>query len=102
MRHVYIAGPYFAAVAAFLGLFLFALAGIYTFRQQDHVNASLCQNVVENREADRIQWLTLRQLILPTLESEEARNATTRLIDGVLRPIPSLECVDNKPIPKEG
>jgi hypothetical protein len=84
-------------IASVLAAVIFLLAGIYSFRQQDVVNHELCENVVENREADRVQWLTLLKLTLPTLETDAEKERFTILIHGVLRPIPSLECVDNKP-----
>jgi hypothetical protein len=79
-----------------------ALAGIYSVRQQNHINRELCQSTVDNRAADRVQWTTLRDLVLPTLPDRDSRLEFERLIAGVLQPIPPLECRDNKPVPKEG
>lgn len=81
---------------------LFLTVAVVTFYHQQKVNLELCENVVENRVADRVQWITFRNLILPTLETSEQKQSLDVLIEGVLRPIPNLECVDNKPVPKEG
>lgn len=91
-------GPYFAATAALLGMLLFVLAGIYTFRQQNHVDAALCQSDVRGRAALRGSWEAARILLVPTADNPAALNA---FFDGILKPIPPLECVDNQPVPKE-
>jgi hypothetical protein len=90
-----------AAGAVTISLVILLLAGTYTFRQQQHVNSELCASTVENRAADRVQWITLRKLTLPTIESDAEREDFKQLIDGVLRPIPLLTCVNNKPVLKE-
>jgi len=81
---------------------VFLIAAVVTFSQQDRINAELCASTVENRDADRIQWLTLERLIVPTIDAEEARERFHALIQGVLRPIPALECRDDKPVTREG
>jgi hypothetical protein len=90
-----------AAVFA-CSLALFALAAIYTLRQQENINVRLCEGTVENREAVRETWNAARVLILRRQTDGKERTLTNEFFDGVLRPIPPLECVDNKPIPKGG
>jgi hypothetical protein len=85
------------------------LAAAYTFHQQSHVDRELCQSTVDNRYADRLQWITLRRFQLRAIATDpdpvsraERTARIIALVDGVLRPIPALKCVDNKPVPKEG
>lgn len=91
-------GPWLATAAVALSFILFALAGLYTVVQQNYVDERLCESAVENREAVRSTWNAARELILPTAQDKEAIN---KFFDGVLRPIPALECVNNQPVPKE-
>lgn len=93
---------YGVAFAAVLALLAFAAASVISLRHQDKVDLALCRTTVDSRRADRVQWLTLRDLILLQTEDEEARKEFRELIAGVLEPIPPLVCVDNKPVPKEG
>jgi len=97
-----VVGPWALAGAYVVGVILLLGAMVYTFAQQEHVNQELCASTVANREADRVQWITLGRLIEPTIDTEEGRERMRALIAGVLRPIPPLECIDDKPIPREG
>lgn len=91
-----------SVVAVILGFMLFALAGVYTVRQQEHVNKRLCQGTVQNRQAVRTTWMAAHKLLLEAQDTEEGRQAIDRLFDGILEVIPPLRCVDSNPIPKEG
>lgn len=95
-------GPLFAAASVFLGMSLFAAAGLYTFRQQNHVDEELCIANVENRAGIRATWLAARRLVVRNLSDEEQIARTNLFFAEILRPIPSLVCVDNEPVPKEG
>ncbi len=95
------AGPWFAAAAFILGIFLMASAGAYTIRQQNHINHKLCQQTIDNRDGIRSTWLAAGTLVLRTVPREQ-REQTRAFFREILRPIPPLQCVDNKPIPKEG
>lgn len=104
------AGPFIAAMATGAAILLFALAGLYTYRQQNYVDEKLCRSAVENRMATRGSWLALQTLALQNIressdseaEKQEAVERTHAFVQAVLRPIPALECVDNQPVPKEG
>ena len=91
-------GPYLAAAAVGLSFVLLALAGIYTFRQQEHVNHQLCQQTVDNRNATRQTWDAARGLLLGGQPTLEQRIATNKFFDGILQEIPALTCRDNKPV----
>jgi hypothetical protein len=93
-------GPWVAMFLFVLGFAFIVLAGIYTVHQQERVNEQLCLSTVANRQADRVQWITLRDLTLPTLESDNEKIAFARLVEGVLDPIPELVCHNNKPVVK--
>lgn len=84
------------------GFFLFFLAGLYTIRQQDHVNRRLCIQTVENRDAIRSTWNAARDFILIGQSDQEVRERTNAFFSAVLEPIPELKCVGNRPVPKEG
>lgn len=90
-------GPYVAALVATMGFMLFALAGLYTFRQQQHVNAQLCQQTVDNRAATRETWNAAR-LLVNKGRDQESQKRTNDFFDAVLRAIPPLKCIDNKPV----
>lgn len=85
-------------MAAFGVLFLF-LAIAYTFHHQEAVDRRVCVSIVENRQADRAQWLAVQVELLRNGMPDEAVRA---LINAALRPIPPLECRNNKPVPKGG
>lgn len=94
-------GPYVATFAAITGMLLFALAVVYTFQQQSHVNKQLCIQTVENREAHRVTWDAARSLILASQTDPGAIDRTNEFFDAILETIPPLECIDNKPVVKE-
>jgi hypothetical protein len=72
---------------------------VYVVRQSSEVDRRLCQQTVQNRDAVRATWNAARMIFLARSENDEEINS---LFDEVLAPIPPLECVDNKPVPKEG
>jgi len=94
------AGPWAASLALVVSFLVFALAGVYTIRQQDHVNQKLCQSTVTNRAAVRSTWLAAEELVASRTDQAQ-KDATRAFFQAVLRPIPPLRCVDNKPVPKE-
>lgn len=109
IHRVHQAGPYFAAIAALAGVILFALSGVYTLRQQNHVDERLCDITIENRDSLRAAFEGVREAFLnnipknePAAERAETEARINAFIDRVLQPIPPLECVDNQPVPKEG
>lgn len=87
-----------AVIASVVALILLLLAGLYTFRQQSIVNQRLCEINVENRAALRATWEAVRVQFKETSDNPEA---VDRFVDAILRPIPELQCVDNRPLPKE-
>lgn len=91
-------GPYAAGMALAIAFVVFALAGIYSFRQQDHINKQLCQQTVDNREATRHTWDAARGIVLRGQPSLEQRIATNEFFDAILREVPRLTCRDNKPV----
>jgi hypothetical protein len=91
-------GPYAAGAGVAVAFVLFLLAGLYTFRQQEHVNHQLCQQTVDNREAIRSTWDAARMLIIAGEADPERQKRTNDFFDGVLKTIPPLKCVNNKPI----
>jgi hypothetical protein len=86
------------ALVAFSFLAL-SVAALYRLDLSNRVDRELCEQTVENREAIRATWNTARGIFLARSENDTEINA---LFDQVLEPIPPLECVDNKPVPKEG
>lgn len=95
-------GPWMAAISVAMAFVIFALAGLYSFQQQNHVSARLCEANVINRRAIRVTWKAAEEFILIGESDPEARRAAREFFAAVLRPIPPLECVDNQPVPKEG
>lgn len=95
-------GPVAASILFAVAFALVLVVGAYVVHHQRLVNAELCHSTVDNRMADRVQWLTLERLSSVQMTDPEQRRAFHLLIQGVLRPIPVLECRDNKPVPKEG
>lgn len=93
--------PWGAALSVGFAIFLFGLSIVYTFNHQNHTNARICQSAVDNREGLRDTWNAARTLLLAT-QTPAQRERTDEFFDGVLRPIPPLECVNNRPVPKEG
>lgn len=91
-------GPPLASLSVLLAVILFALAGIYTFRQQEHVDARLCQSAVSTRAGLRSTWLAARSLVLETQSSPTEAAQTVAFFDAILATIPPLMCVDNKPV----
>ena len=92
------AGPYVAAAAVLASVVVIALAAVYAFYEQEQVAERICLSVVENREADRSQWLAVRRF---SIESGTPPERVDPFIEAALRPIPALECRNNKPVPKE-
>ena len=91
-------GPWIAALAVTSAFLLFGLAGLYTFNQQNHVNARLCEGTVTNREALRAAFFSAQTAILQDTDNPALIN---RVFQAILQPIPPLECVNSKPVPKE-
>lgn len=91
-------GPYVAGVGVAFAFLILLLSGVYTYRQQGHINKQLCQQTVDNREATRHVWDSARGLILRGQATEEQRIATNVFFDGILQEIPALTCRDNKPV----
>jgi hypothetical protein len=92
-------GPWVAVVLVMCSAVFFLVSSFYAYNQQRRVNSALCRNVVENRGADRIQWITFRNILLPSIPEAE-RPQLRDLVDAVLEPIPALHCVNNKPVKK--
>ena len=102
-------GLQLSAVAATLSVLLLILAGVYTFRQQDHVDERLCEITLENRDSLRAAFEGVRTAFLNNIpenesptERAESEARVNAFIDRILQPIPPLACVDNQPVPKEG
>jgi hypothetical protein len=91
-------GPWAAAFLLASAFLLFALAGIYTVRQQNLVNDKLCEQTVENRAATRSTWLAAQTAFLRAATSEESRRRIEEFFHVVLITIPPLECVNRKPV----
>jgi len=91
-------GPWIAVAALVISFIVFGLAGIYTVRQQDHVNLKLCEATVTNRMAVRSTWNAARLFI--NQSQPENKEQTNKFFDAVLKPIPPLKCVDNRPVPR--
>lgn len=87
--------------AVVLGFLLFAFAGVYTVRQQDHVNVRLCEGQVANRLALRETWMVAHRFIRDSQTTDEGRQAADDLFDGILEEIPPLRCEGSQPVPKE-
>jgi hypothetical protein len=87
-----------AALAA-VSFVALTVAALYRTDLSSRVDRELCKQTIENRDAIRATWNTAREVFIARGASEEQINA---LFDEVLRPIPPLTCVDNKPVPKEG
>lgn len=90
---------YVAAAAALLSMIGLGVAVGYHLASQKAVDEKLCEGAVANREAIRGTWNAARELVLLTADDPKRIN---EFFDGVLRPIPALECIDNQPVPKEG
>lgn len=95
-------GPYLAALAALLAFALFALAGIYTFRQQNHVDARLCASAVENRDGLRDTWNAARSLVIQAQTDPERIRKQHEFFDAILSTIPPLVCDGNRPVVRRG
>lgn len=91
-------GPYLAAAGAALGFLLFALAGVYTFRQQELVNERLCMQTVENRAATRATWDAARSLLISRSDNFEGIRSTNEFFNAILDTIPPLRCEGAKPV----
>lgn len=91
-------GPVAAAASLALSFVIFALAGVYTVRQQNDVNSKLCQSTVNNRSELRRTWLAAERFIIQGQPTEEARERTRLFFREVLNEIPPIECVDRKPV----
>lgn len=90
-------GPWLAAGLFIVSFALFALAGLYTLRQQHRVDDQICRSAVTNRDATRTAWLAAERFIIRG-QPEEARENTRLFFREVLSEIPSLRCVDRKPM----
>lgn len=99
-RAIYERAPYFAAVGALLGILLFGFAIAYVFARQQWVDRRLCAQTVENRAAIRATWSSARVLVLRSQTDPQLVERTNQFFDSVLRPIPPLECRDNRPLPR--
>lgn len=102
VRRVEQYGPWLAGLAVALSLILFALAGVYTFRQQEHVNDRLCQGTVANRAAVRATWEAARKVVLEGQETKAQKQASNRFFNRILDAIPPLYCANANPRPIEG
>lgn len=91
-------GPYAAGAAVAFAFILLLLSGVYTYRQQEHINKQLCKQTVDNRAATRHTWEAARTLVLRGTTSEEGKKRTADFFDEILRSIPELECRDAKPV----
>jgi hypothetical protein len=87
-----------AALGALLGLLIFAGAIAYTFNRQASVDARLCHFTVTNRSAIRATWKAAERLVVKGRD-KESQERTRAFFAEVLRPIPALECRDNRPRP---
>ena len=92
--------------AAFIAIIALALFNVSHSRSVDR---KLCEITVENRASTRAAFEAVREAFLnnipenePPAERAESEARIDAFIDRVLRPIPSLECIDNQPVPKEG
>lgn len=91
-------GPFFASFVLALSFIFFALAGIYTVRQQHHVDDRICDSAVENRAGLRRTWMAAERFIIQGQTTEEAQQRTRVFFESVLNEIPPLMCVDREPV----
>lgn len=91
-------GPYLAAGCVMLSLLVLGWTSVNDNHHQQQVDRELCEGTVANRDAIRAAFTNARLVSLDHTEDPEAVN---NIFAAILQPIPPLECVDNKPVPKE-